>query len=110
MKFSWKRSVLSIALVMVLLASLVYWPQKADAAYSFYGDYTDVAKIKNYSSSCPGMQGLAVGSQYLYTIKINSDDTLAVISKTDKDTGKTIGNEEGEGQTSFYLWKYETDK
>ena len=102
MKFSWKRSVLSIALVMVLLASLVYWPQKADAAYSFYGDYTDVAKIKNYSSSCPGMQGLAVGSQYLYTIKINSDDTLAVISKTDKDTGTTTTLKNNEDGTYYF--------
>ncbi len=102
MKFSWKRSVLAIALMLTLLASLIYVPIEADAAYAFYGDYTDVAKIKNYSSSCPGMQGLAVGSQYLYTIKINGDDSLAVISKTDKDTGTTTTLKNNEDGTYYF--------
>lgn len=38
-----------------------------------------------------------------------ADGTLD-LTKTDKDTGEIIGDDEGEGQTSFYLWKYETDK
>lgn len=38
-----------------------------------------------------------------------TDGTLD-LTKIDKDTGKIIGDDEGEGQTSFYLWKYETDK
>ena len=38
-----------------------------------------------------------------------TDGTLD-LTKTDKKTGEIIGDDAGEGQTSFYLWKYETDK
>lgn len=46
---------------------------------------------------------------YASMVLHQTDGTLD-LTKTDKDTGKIIGDEEGEGQTSFYLWKYETDK
>ncbi len=46
---------------------------------------------------------------YASMVLKQADGTLD-LTKTDKDTGKTIGDDEGEGQTSFYLWKYETDK
>ena len=46
---------------------------------------------------------------YASMVLHQADGTLD-LTKTDKDTGKIIGDEEGEGQTSFYLWKYETDK
>ena len=82
-----KRAVAMLSLIM-LLAGLIYVPMKADAANEFYGDYTDSAKVYDYGS-CPSMQGLAVGSQMMYTIKINSDDTKAFISMTDKDSGTT---------------------
>ena len=82
-----KRTVALLTLVM-LLVGMVYVPMEADAANEFYGDYTDVAKIYDYGS-CPSMQGLAVGSQMMYTIKIGSNDSLAFISMTDKDTGET---------------------
>lgn len=74
--------------LVILLVSVVQMPNRAEAASAFYGDYTDVTKIYDYGS-CPGMQGLAVGSQMLYTVKVNSNDTLAVIKMTDKDTGDT---------------------
>lgn len=72
----------------VLLVTMVYVPPVVNAANEFYGNYTDVAKIYDYGS-CPSMQGLAVGSQMLYTVKIGSSDSLAFISMTDKDTGTT---------------------
>ena len=85
-----KRMISLIALfsLFLLLAPMILVPVEVEAASVFYGDYTDVAKIYDYGS-CPSMQGLAVGSQQLYTIKINSSDSLAVISMTDKDTGST---------------------
>lgn len=46
---------------------------------------------------------------YASMVLHQADGTLD-LTKTDKDTGKIIGDDEGEGQTSFYLWKYETDK
>jgi hypothetical protein len=57
--------------------------------WKFYGEYDGVTTLKNYNGDYPSMQGLAVGSQYLYAIKINSDNTYATIAMIDKDTGNT---------------------
>lgn len=46
---------------------------------------------------------------YASMVLHQADGTLD-LTKTDKDTGEIIGDDEGEGQTSFYLWKYETNK
>lgn len=48
-------------------------------------------------------------SWYASMVLHQTDGTLD-LTKTDKNTGEIIGDDEGEGQTSFYLWKYETDK
>ena len=82
------QKLIALFSLVLLLASMILVPNEAEAASEFYGDYTDVDKIYDYGS-CPAMQGLAVGSQLLYTVKIKTDDTLAVISMTDKDTGST---------------------
>lgn len=46
---------------------------------------------------------------YASMVLHQTDGTLD-LTKTDKKTGEIIGDDAGEGQTSFYLWKYETDK
>lgn len=48
-------------------------------------------------------------SWYASMVLHQADGTLD-LTKTDKKTGEIIGDDEGEGQTSFYLWKYETNK
>lgn len=48
-------------------------------------------------------------SWYASMVLHQTDGTLD-LTKTDKKTGEIIGDDKGEGQTSFYLWKYETDK
>ena len=83
-----KRAIAVVMLVAVLLSN-VSLASAVTSDWVFYGDYTDVTTLKNYSGTYPGMQGLAVGSQYLYAIKINSNDTLATIAMVDKDTGAT---------------------
>lgn len=45
---------------------------------------------------------------YASMVLHQTDGTLD-LTKTDKKTGEIIGDDEGEGQTSFYLWKYEKD-
>lgn len=80
---------LSMLLVVCLLAAYIVVPTEVNAASEFYGDYTDASKVYDYGS-CPSMQGLAVGSQKLYSIKINSTDSQAVIFMTDKDSGNTV--------------------
>ena len=83
------QKVIAFFSLLVLLFTVSAVPLEAQAANEFYGDYTDVAKIPDYGS-CGIMQGLAVGSQKLYSVKINSDDTQAFISMTDKDSGNTV--------------------
>ena len=87
MNTKFKRVLAAVSLV-VLLMTVAYVPMEANAANEFYGDYTDAGMVYDYGS-CPSMQGLAVGSQMLYTVKIGSNDSLAFISMTDKDTGTT---------------------
>ena len=83
------QKVIAMLSLVVLLASFGLVPIEAEAANEFYGDYTDVANIYDYNS-CPSIQGVAVGSQKIYSIKINSNDTQAFISMTDKDSGETV--------------------
>ena len=82
------QKLIAVLTLVVLLASLIVLPNEVSAANDFYGDYTDVAKVYDYGS-CPSIQGLAVGSQKMYAVKINSDDTQAFITMADKDTGDT---------------------
>jgi LPXTG-motif cell wall-anchored protein len=63
------------------------------------------------------IDGLRAGNDYQNTawnwyasMVLHQADGTLDLTKTDKDTGEIIGDDEGEGQTSFYLWKYETDK
>ena len=83
------QKLIAMFTLVVLLASLIVLPNEVSAANDFYGDYTDVAKIYDYGS-CPSLQGLAVGSQKLYAVKINGSDNQAFISMTDKDSGDTV--------------------
>ena len=46
---------------------------------------------------------------YASMVLHQTDGTLD-LTKVDSKTGETIGDDDGEDQTSFYLWKYETDK
>ena len=80
--------IIALFLLILLLLPMIPVPNEVVAASEFYGDYTDVSYIYDYGA-CTGMQGLAVGSQMLYTVKINESDQLAVIKMTDKDTGDT---------------------
>ena len=82
------RKCIALFSLITLLVSVALVPIEVEAASEFYGDYTDVSYIYDYGY-CTGMQGLAVGSQMLYTVKINESDQLAVIKMTDKDSGET---------------------
>lgn len=48
--------------------------------------------------------------QWYASMVLKQADGTLDLTKTDKKTGEIIGDDAGEGQTSFYLWKYETDK
>ena len=88
MKIPMRRYIALVILAVMLIGILPVAPIAAATTHAFYGDYDDVATVYDYGS-CPSMQGLAVGSQKMYTIKINGSDNLAVITMTDKDTGSS---------------------
>ena len=84
------QKIIALFSLVALLASMVFVPNEVEAASAFYGDYTDIAVIKD-AGSCPSIQGMAVGSQKLYTVKINGDtNQKAFISMTDKVTGEMV--------------------
>lgn len=100
MNKSMQKLIAMLTLVM-LMASLVLVPNEVSAANDFYGDYTDVAKIYDYGS-CPSIQGLAVGSQKMYAVKINGSDSQAFISMSDKDTGETVKLYNADANSYFF--------
>jgi len=79
-----KRCSAWFGLLLGVAAALT--PCTTRAAY--YNSYTTVATIPN-SNGCYATQGFDTGSTYAYSAKINSDDTTAVIYRTNKSDGST---------------------
>ncbi len=77
---------LCIAMVLSMVPTLELPTDAASTAY--YNEYYTVQFNYDYGS-CGSMQGLAVGSSYLYTVKINGSNTSAVMYMTHKDTEVT---------------------
>ena len=83
------KKLISMLLVLCLLAAYILVPGEILAASEYYASYSDVDKISDYGS-CTVMQGLAVGSAKLYSVKIKSDNTQAFLSMTDRETKETV--------------------
>ncbi|WNQ10874.1 hypothetical protein MJA45_25175 [Paenibacillus aurantius] len=85
----WTALVLSVAMLLPLTASAAY-----------YNTYTDVATLGN-ANDCYVAQGFAVGSTYAYSVKINGDDTKAVIYRTNMSDGTTTLMTNGDSGTTY---------
>ncbi|MGA8943599.1 MAG: hypothetical protein WB502_12935 [Thermoactinomyces sp.] len=83
--------------VFVLCAALLL-PNTASAAY--YNTYTTVTFLNN-AHDCYATQGFAVGSTYTYSIKINKDETRAVIYRTRMSDGSTTLMKNGDTGTTY---------
>ena len=86
MKTALKR-VFALCLCLLMVATVVV-PANA-ATLEYYNTYSEIDTIKD-KNGCTGMQGMAVGTTYLYTVKIKGDETKATLFKTNRKTGKTI--------------------
>ncbi|WNQ08865.1 hypothetical protein MJA45_14515 [Paenibacillus aurantius] len=73
-------------------------PITASAAY--YNTYTTMATLGN-ANDCYAAQGFAVGSSYTYSVKINGDDTKAVIYRTRMSDGTTTLMTNGDNGTTY---------
>ncbi|UHA73385.1 hypothetical protein [Paenibacillus sp. 481] len=80
--------------VASLLCTAMMLPSIASAAY--YNTYTTVAPIDNVGD-ITSAQGFDVGSVYAYSIKVNKNDTKAVIYRTNMSTGATTLMKNGDG-------------
>lgn len=63
-------------------------PDPVTPTIECYRNYTTVTNISTVNG-CGAMEGIAVGSTYLYTVKINGDNTSAFLSMTNRTTGVT---------------------
>ncbi|WP_274648816.1 hypothetical protein [Paenibacillus humicola] len=87
-----------ILLAAILLCSALMVPLTASAAY--YNTYTTVAKLNN-ANGCYAAEGFAVGSTYVYSVKINSDNTKAVIYRTKMSDGTTTLMKNGDNGKTY---------
>ncbi|WP_314591092.1 hypothetical protein [Paenibacillus terrigena] len=90
-----KRSTL---FVVFFLCTAMLIPITASAAY--YNTYTTVATLDNANNSYAA-QGFAVGSTYTYSVKVNSDNSKAVIYRTKMSDGTTTLMTNGDNGTSY---------
>lgn len=89
MKICKRRFHAWLAAIMMIICVIATSVVPASAASTgYFNSYSNVDSIAN-KGGCVSMQGIAVGSTYLYTIKIKTDNTKAFISKTNKNTGAT---------------------
>lgn len=70
----------------ILALMFVSIPFVVPVGAAYYNTYSDVVSIPDVNG-CPSMQGMAVGSTYIYTAKVSTDNTKAVLYKTNKNTG-----------------------
>lgn len=84
--------------VAFLLCIMILIPLTANAAY--YNTYTTVATLDN-ANNAYAAQGFAVGSTYTYSVKVNSDNTKAVIYRTKMSDGTTTLMTNGDNGTSY---------
>lgn len=84
--------------ILALFSAVVMTPVAASAAY--YNTYTTVATLGN-ANSCYSTQGFGVGSTYTYSVKVNSDDTTAVIYRTKMSDGTTTLMNNGDNGQSY---------
>ncbi len=96
------KKVMTVCACVALSASMLMTSTVAQAATTgYFNKYDTIVQAVADRSGCTITQGIAVGSKWLYTVKINSNDTKAVISKTNKSTGATTNLKTSSGATTF---------
>ena len=73
------------------------------AATGYYSSYDTIAAVKK-SNGCGIMQGMAVGSTYMYTVQINDAETKAVLCKTHKSTGAITTLKDSSTGKSYFTY------
>ena len=99
MNIKTKRIAASAAFVITLAAAIPSSVLAASAGY--FRTYATIASVKDRDGCC-SMQGMAVDSGWIYTIKINSGNSRAFLCRTNRSTGITSPLTDA-GTGSIYL-------
>lgn len=84
--------------VIALLCVTLLAPLPAGAAY--YNTYSTVATLGN-ANGCNSTQAFGVGSTYVYSVKVNGDNSKAVIYRTRMSDGSTTLMTNGDNGTTY---------
>lgn len=85
-------------ILAILLCAMYFATTMAAAVY--YNSYTKIATIPN-GNNCNRAQGFTAGSTYLYSAKINNDESKQVIYRTRQDDGTTVLMTNGDTNTTY---------
>ncbi|MCQ2428224.1 MAG: hypothetical protein MJ137_07495 [Clostridia bacterium] len=91
MKLKSKKLILSVVCILLSVWMFALLPVGALGS-GYYNDYSTICEIKDKtvnSANCCSMQGIAVGSSYIYTAKTDTDNTTCIIRKTKISDGTT---------------------
>ena len=86
MNIKTKRIAASAALILAL--TTVALPPACAASTGHYRTYATIASVKDRDGCC-SMQGMAVDSGWIYTVKINSGNSRAFLCRTNRSSGST---------------------
>jgi hypothetical protein len=88
-----------ISLIAAVMCLTMFFTLTCEAAH--YVDYTTIDTIGK-RSKCATMQGMAVGSTWIYTAKIKgSDESRQVLQKTNRKTKETTNIKNSNGSDYF---------
>lgn len=90
-----RKILISLSCFILMLSASAF----SYAATGYYNTYETVASLKN--SDFSNCQGLAVGSTYAYSAKINSAQTQAVLYRTTMSSGATTQLTNGDNSKKY---------
>jgi len=80
---------LALFLCVVSLSAAAAFPSSAALKQYNDSDLTEIAKLPE-SSGCYSSQGMAVGEKYIYAAQVGGDNSIATITRVDRESGKTV--------------------
>ena len=80
---------LALFLCVVSLSAAAAFPSSAALKQYNDSDLTEIAKLPE-SSGCYSSQGMAVGEKYIYAAQIGGDNSIATVTRVDRESGKTV--------------------
>lgn len=99
---------LSLSLLLFVASILNCAPYASAASTGYFNTYASLSAIKD-RSGCTVMQGMAVGSTWIYTVKIKSDESKAILQKTNRKTGETINLKDTNGSSTYTMLGHAND-